>query len=202
MQNLRNDPQIAPRGIFHRDNRTVVPATKKRAQVQLQREAQRSHLVHEAVLDFDPCDESDHQREGEGTHYPFPFPLEEEIKVLGVYFDCHFTFDGKFAHVLAKARTRQGILARVARFTWGSETSILQVAHDAVISRLVGYTLTKLGSSMPEDLVSKMDVQIPHTASRTIAYLPMTTKIQTLRFLTNTWSFRNLYIKHCAQFVH
>ena len=45
---------LATKGVFRRDDRMVVPATKERMQEQLQREAQHSHLVKEAALDFGP----------------------------------------------------------------------------------------------------------------------------------------------------
>ena len=78
----------------------------------------------------------------------------------------------------------------------------MQITHDAVILSLVRYGLTILGSCTPEDLVNQIDVQIIITASRKIADLPMATRIGTLHFLNNTWSFRNLFIRQCALMSH
>ena len=103
-QNLLYDPRITPKGGFQRTDRTVAPSTKKRMQGQLQREARRSHLIQEVVLDFDPNETVEMDSKIKTNEYPSPFPLMDEIKILGVIFDRHFTFDGHFAHTLTKAR--------------------------------------------------------------------------------------------------
>ena len=41
-----------------------------------------------------------------------PVPLTEDIKILGITFDRHFTFDSHIEGLIAKARLRRGVLAR------------------------------------------------------------------------------------------
>ena len=84
----------------------------------------------------------------------------------------------------------------------GLETSSLRVTHDAVITSLIRYGLLILGSCLPEDLIDKMDVQIINTAARRASDPPRTVRIESLQFLSGTRTYRNLYIKHCAQQVH
>ena len=100
---------------------------------------------------------------------PVPLPLEHFIKIFGVAFDRHLTFDSHFAVTLAKYRIRQGISARVARSTWVLEISVLSATHDAIATSLLRYGVATLGSGMPEDLITKMDVQIINTAARRIS---------------------------------
>ena len=201
-QNILFEPNIIPKGLFRRDDRTMVPSTKKRLLEQYRSEATYSALTRDEPLDFDPYEDPQPSKDNRSWLPPFPFPLADEIKILGVTFDRHGSFDGHFAQVLAKARIRQGLLARVSHYSWGLETTILQITHDAVILSLVRYGLAILGSCYPEDLANQMDIQIINTASRKVADLPKTTRIETLHFSNNTWSFRNIFIRHCAHMVH
>ena len=47
-----------------------------------------------------------------------------------------------------------------------------------------------------------MDTQIINIASRRIAGLPSSVRIESLHFLAGADAFRNLYIRQCAAFVH
>ena len=61
---------------------------------------------------------------------------------------------------MAKSRVQQGILARIARRIWGLETSLLRVATDAVVTKLLRYGMAISGPRVPEDLICKLDVQV------------------------------------------
>ena len=63
----------------------------------------------------------------------FPFAPLEELRVLGVQFDRYVQLDTQFEHLLAEARVRQGILARVSGSSWGMEAGLLRMSHDALI---------------------------------------------------------------------
>ena len=47
-----------------------------------------------------------------------------------------------------------------------------------------------------------MDSQIINPAARRISGLPLSTRIESLHLLAGTQTIRNLYIQHCAEFVH
>ena len=67
---------------------------------------------------------------------------------------------------------------------------------------LLQYGLTVAGSCTPDDLLARIDVRIVNTASRRITGLPIFTRIAALRFLAETQSIRNLYVRHRAEFLH
>ena len=58
-QNLLYDPNVAPNGIFRRDDRMVVPSTKKRKMEQWQLEAAHCPSVRNATVEFDPYEETE-----------------------------------------------------------------------------------------------------------------------------------------------
>ena len=93
-------------------------------------------------------------------------------------------------------------MAGVAHRKWGLETTVLRISSDAIISSLLRYGLTVLGSGLPEDLVNKIDVQIINTTARRITGLHPSTRIEILHFLAGTHTYKNLYIRHCANFLH
>ena len=201
-QSLPLQPDIIPQGIFRRGDRTLIKPTKKRLRELRTREVCHGDVIRAAILDFDPMEDLPISPPEGTTRHPFPFLLADEVRILGVLFDRHLTMDGQYASILAKARLRQAILSRVSHTTWGLETLVLKVTYDAIMSSLLRYGLTVLGSCWPEDLANAMDVNIANTFSRKITGLPRTVRIESLHFLADANSYRNPFIRHCAQFVH
>ena len=201
-QNLLLRPLISSQGVHRRGARAIAPASKKRLRDQQALEAQHSNLVRDAVLEFDPMENDEDPRGCTDKQNLFPTPLTEDVKILGITFDRHCVFDTHIEGLISKECLRQGVLARVSHTTWGLETSILKATYDAVISSLIRYGLLILGSCLPEDLANRLDVQVINTAARRISRLPMTTRVETLHFISGPHSFRNLYVIHCAQFAH
>ena len=200
-QNMVWDPRIIPDGVFRRSDAAYIPNTRKRQTQQYQREAP---FLTEPT-DFDPSmPQATQTNTGSRNQQSptFPYPLNATIKILGITFDRHFTFDEHFDLLQAKARTRQSIMAGVAHRKWGLETSILRISSDAIITSLLRYGLLVLGSSFPEDLIHKVDVQIINTTARRITGLHPSTRIETLHFLAGTHTYKNLYIRHSASFLH
>ena len=117
---------------------------------------------------------------------------------MGITFDPHVTLDAHFRVLLAKAQLRQGILSRVARTSWGLETTILKVTHDALLTSLFRYGLVLVGSCVPDDLLNKLDTQVINVAARSICAADRSMGIETLHFATGTHSFRNQYVVRCA----
>ena len=134
--------------------------------------------------------------------FGFPYPLADNMRALGVQMDEWLTLDEHYKGVFARAQVRQGVLAEVAHSSWGLETSILRITHDALITSMLRYGLTLTGSCLPGDLISRVDTQVINTASRRITGLPLNARIEALRFIAGTHSMRNLYLVHCAFFLH
>ena len=104
-QNLLLDPRIITQGLYRRTDVLTHGHTKKLLRGQSQKEATCS----KDILEFD----QKHSREDDPTP-PFPYPLAASIRFLGVVIDRHFVMDDHCAALLAKARTRQGILTNIA----------------------------------------------------------------------------------------
>ena len=131
----------------------------------------------------------------------FPFPLFETVEVSGIQFHRHGALDDRFRDLLRRPQVRLAALYRVAKQTWGLDSTILKIIHGALITSLILYGLIFVGFCFPDDLANRMDTQISNPAARRITGLPLSTGIESLRCLAGTQSFRNIHIQHCAEFV-
>ena len=75
------------------------------------------------------------------------------------------------------------------------------MTHDAVITSLLRYALSLVGSCLPSDLFRKVDTMIVNVAARKIGGLSRTTRIESLHFLAGTFSMSNLFAIHCAELL-
>ena len=196
--NMLYRPEVLPQGVYRRSPPLSYFTTRTRLRIQFTREAR----VIADMLDFDPEDTIPHIVDERSGTEGFPYPVADEMAILGITFDPHMTLDAHFKVLLAKAQLRQGILTRVARTSWGLETTILKVTHDALLTSLLRYGLVVMGSCIPDDLMDKLDTQIINVAARRIVGLPITTRVEALHFIAGTHSSRNLYSYHCAVFLH
>ena len=64
------------------------------------------------------------------------------------------------------------------------------------------YGLVVTGSCFPDDLVNRLDIAVIKTASRRINAASLSTRIEILHFLSGAHFLQNVYIQHCALFVH
>ena len=116
----------------------------------------------------------------------YPFLQQETARVLGVLLDSHMTLDEHYKVLMSKAQVRQGILARVARMTWGLDTGVLRVTQEALITSLLRCGLALTGSCLPDDLLNRIDAGVVNIAARKIAGLPYITRIESLHFIAGT----------------
>ena len=117
-------------------------------------------------------------------------------------FDRHFSLDTHSAAALSRAQRRQEILSHVAHSSWGLESSVLRLTHDALVYSLMRYGLLVVRPCGPDDLINKMDTMILRTASRRISGLPMSTRIESLPCISGPRPFRNLYVRQRSVFLH
>ena len=80
-----------------------------------------------------------------------PYPLSDDLEVLGITLDTHFPLDAPFERLLAWPRVRQSIPARIFRTTWRLDTMVLRVTRNALLTSILRYGLILTGSSFPDD---------------------------------------------------
>ena len=196
--NILMRPALLPQGVYRRGPPLSLLSTKRRLHRQYQHEA----TYDRTLLEFDPHEHSALTSREAIDAEGFPYPLEEFTKILGVLIDDRLTMDAHIGSLMTRAQLRQGILAKLARTSWGLETSVLRITHDALLTSLLRYGLVLVGSCCPDDLANRVDTAIINTAARKISGLPLSTRIEVLHFLAGTFSYRNLYVQHCATFLH
>ena len=76
------------------------------------------------------------------------------------------------------------------------------MTHDALVAGLLRYGPALVGSRLPDDLVNQVDTQIVNIASRRITGVLLNTRTEALHFAAGTQSVQNLYLQHCALFLH
>ena len=145
--------------------------------------------------------EEENEMEFELGDRTFPFPLTDNLKILGVIIDNWFTLEDHFRQVLTKAPVRQGILQRVAGCRWGLEVGILSMTNDSIVESLLRYALNVLGACLPHDLIKKANTQILNIMARRIGAIGRTARIETLHFYMNTQTIQNMGVVHTAHFL-
>ena len=58
-----------------------------------------------------------------------------------------------------------------------------------------------MGTCLPTDLFANMDTRIVNIAARKISGLTRTARIESLHFLSGTWTYPNLYTQQCANLL-
>ena len=109
--------------------------------------------------------------------------------------------DSHIQKLPSRAQVQQGIFNRVARTGWGLETVVLRIARQAVIGSLLRYARVPVGSEVPADLLTQIEVNIVNTAVRRVAGLHRTARIESLHLLAGPQSYKNMYIQKCAEFL-
>ena len=70
-------------------------------------------------------------------------------------FDPFLTLGEHYKSITDEAQMREGILGKVAGHTWGLEAGALRMAHDAVASSLLRYSLVITACCLPQDLMRR-----------------------------------------------
>ena len=196
--NMLWEAKDLPEGIYRRKPPISIRTTKTRLKEQYQKSAEHC----KSLIDFDPETHPPLPTRANLAADGFPYPLSDSVKILGLTLDEYFALDEHMKILSAKAQVRQGILSRVARCAWGLESTVLRLTHDALVTSLLRYAMAVVGSCAPDDLINRIDTTIVNTAARRVSRLPLSTRIETLHFLSGTYSYRNMYTQQCAMFVH
>ena len=98
-----------------------------------------------------------------------PFRLTNTLTVLGLTLHCGLSFREQLKNTLDKANVRLAILARAAGSTWGRETSVLRLTHDATLGTFLRYGIALLGSGLCGKHFMASESRITNVAARRIA---------------------------------
>ena len=123
-----------------------------------------------------------------------PYKVVEEIKILGVRLDTRLGFTSHIAEFLQRASLRHGVMARLARSTWGLKAGILRSTSLALLSSLTAYGLGVVGSGAYARAFEKMGTQGVHIAARRITRISRSARLETLHAAAGTWSIHNQYL--------
>ena len=84
-----------------------------------------------------------------------PYVYSDPLRILGVLWDGRLSFMDHIKGALDRAGERHGVMARLARSTWGLEVGVLRSTHAAPLTSLSGYGLALVGPGrMSRDGVS------------------------------------------------
>ena len=120
--NILLEPHLVPRGTYRRGPPHTTMATKTRLRLQRTHEAR----FDISILEYNPLGPPGFEAlsQAAGPTRGFPYPLSDTVRILGILLDSHQALDDHFASLLKRSQLRQGLLAQVARKTWGLNTTV------------------------------------------------------------------------------
>ena len=89
----------------------------------------------------------------------------------------------------------------MARSFWKLAALIVEATYGALITGILRYGLTLVGSRLPDGLLDKLDTQVINITSRRIAGLPVNTRLRAVHLIADTYCIRNPYLRRCAFFL-
>ena len=72
------------------------------------------------------------------------------------------------------------------------------MTHDAVITTLLRYAVSLVGSCLRADLFKQVDTMIANVAARKIGGSRRSARIESLHFLSEASTMSNLFVVHCV----
>ena len=120
------------------------------------------------------------------------------LRIIGVPFDDKYCFDQQTSGVLDRAKLRHGIVARLARSTWGLEISLLPTSHAALLRSLVRSALVTTGSGSYPRCLRKLEPQHANILASRVVAISRSATLLALHVCADVRLVRNLFIRHCA----
>ena len=127
-----------------------------------------------------------------------PYAYTDPLKILGVWWDARLCFAEHIHRVLDRAKVRHGVMARLARSTWGLEVGVLRSTHAALLVSLSGYGLVAVGSGAYERGLHSLEVQLANISARRIVGVGRSARLATLHMTAGVLSAENQYLRACA----
>ena len=126
-----------------------------------------------------------------------PFKYVHSMRALGVIFDSRLYFSGHIEGLLSRAAIRHGVMARLARSTWGLEAGVLRATHSVLLTGLTRYALVTYGSGAYDVDMRRLETLHANIAARRITGISRSARLATLRMAAGVQSVRNLNICQC-----
>ena len=127
-----------------------------------------------------------------------PFKWQEEMEILGVTFDERLCFRAHIQRLLGRAKVRHSVMSKLARSSWGLETGVLRVTHEALLTSLIRYGMVATGSGAYESDFCLLQTRHANIAARRVLGIGRSARLGTLFATSNALSARNLYLRSCA----
>ena len=127
-----------------------------------------------------------------------PYKFVQSLKILGVVFDDQFGFKLQIDAMLDRAKVRHGVMARLARSSWGLEVGVLRTTHTALLTSMTRYALVTIGSGAYEKQFRHLETQHTNISARRITGISRSARLMTLHMCADIRSVANLYIRQCA----
>ena len=100
--------------------------------------------------------------------------------------------------VLQKAGLRHGVMARLARSTWGHDSGIMRSAHATLLTSLTSYALAVVGSGAHDKMFQRIGTQSTNISARRITGVARSARIEVLHMAAGLWAIQNQYLQHIA----
>ena len=95
-----------------------------------------------------------------------PYTYAASFRILGVALSARMGFEEHVGAVIGRTTTRHGVMAQLARTTYGLEAGLLRSTHKALITSVVVFGLTSVGGFAYEKLIGRLEAQSSNVAAR------------------------------------
>ena len=109
-----------------------------------------------------------------------PYVYSEQVRILGVLWDSRMCFVDHIQGGLNRANVRHGVVARLARSTWGLWVRVLRATHSALLTNLSSYGLVVVGSGAYEVGWRRLNVQLANVSARRIVGIGQSAQLTAL----------------------
>ena len=91
--------------------------------------------------------------------------------------------------------TRHGVVAQLARRTWGLELGLLRGTRSALLPSLARYGLVTFGAFAHQGVINRLETQYANVAARRIAGVSRSAHLEVLHPVAGVTSVRNLLLR-------
>ena len=105
--------------------------------------------------------------------------------------DGKISFAQDIGGVQQKAGLRHGIMARLARSTWGLETGLFRATHSTLLTSLMRYGMRVVDSGAREKASGEMGARSINVSARRITGISRSARLEVLFMAAGSWSVQN-----------
>ena len=127
-----------------------------------------------------------------------PYAVTSALRLLGVAFAGKTCFQQHASDAVDPAEVRHGIMARLARSSWGLEISLLRTTRAALLTSNVRYALVTTGYGAFPRCLGKLEPQYANISARRIVGIRCSARLLTLHMFADARRIHNLYFRQCT----